>query len=137
MTKTERVQQCNRAIAVIASVGRRFFSQDADQTRMERPRVSRFELDERGRIWFVDRWNGERIYVAYKYWGREFSEGGTLRSLVCAMRDYVRDERNTIPFGHFGPWPQTICDGDLWGYGKDMTEVRRRISDIFNEEPGK
>jgi hypothetical protein len=25
----------------------------------------------------------------------------------------------------FGPWPEWICGGDLWGYGAEMDVVRR------------
>lgn len=133
-TKQQRVEICNAILKICASHGRRFFSQDADQPRMTNPRISEFSLDDRGRIWFTDRYSGKRIYVAYKYRWRGFTEGGTLRSLVESMRDYIRDASNALPYSVFGPWPEWICGGDPWGYGKEeMAEVRREVSDLFNQ----
>ena len=30
----------------------------------------------------------------------------------------------------FGPWPKTLCDGDLWGYGEAMKYVRERAVEL-------
>jgi hypothetical protein len=115
MSKAERVKIANEMLLAIASCGRKFFAyQD---------RVSRFELDERGRIWFVDKYTQKRIYVAYRGNWRKFSDGGTLRTLVERLRDFIRSEI-LLPAGIFGPWPEWICDGDLWAYGADMQQVR-------------
>lgn len=113
-TKKERAEQASRFLTAIASCGRKFFAHNG--------RVSRFEVDDRGRIWFVDSYRERRIYTHYEGHWRGFSEGGTLRSLVCMLRDYIRTgEQQRI---HLGPWPDWICNGDLWGYGADMAIVR-------------
>lgn len=135
-TKQERVTQCNEILRICASHGRRFFSHDADRLEREtNPAISHFELDPRGRIWFIDKYTGKRIYTAYKYKWRGFSDGGTLRSLCDALCDYIRAEKNTIPLGHFGPFQEWRCGGDPWAYGKEeMAEVRRKVVEIFNPE---
>jgi hypothetical protein len=114
MTKDERASLANSFIDAIASCGRKFFFHNG--------RISRFEVDARGRVWFIDAYNERRIYTHYKYRWRGFSEGGTLRSLVEKLRDFIRTGEQ--PQLHLGPWPKWICDGDLWGYGEDMAKVR-------------
>lgn len=81
------------------------------------------EVDYRGRVWFVDAYSGKRIYTHYNGEWRGFTNGGTMRSLVNLLRDFIMDgePRNT---SLLGPWPDWYCDGDLWGYGDAMTEVR-------------
>lgn len=115
-TKAERAEQANRFLAAIAGCGRKFFAHNG--------RVSRFEVDGRGRIWFVDAYREAKIYTACKWsrW-RGFSEGGTLRALVLQLCDFIRS--GTPATIHLGPWPDWICGGDLWGYGSDMEQVRQ------------
>lgn len=113
-TKKDRAEQASRFLATIASCGRKFFAHNG--------RVSRFEVDDRGRIWFVDAYRERRIYTHYEGRWSGFSEGGTLRNLVCKLRDFIRTgEQQRL---HIGPWPDLICNGDLWGYGSDMDSVR-------------
>jgi hypothetical protein len=114
VTKADRAALANAFIEAIASCGRKFFFHNG--------RASRFEVDARGRVWFIDAYSEHRIYTHYGYRWRGFSEGGTLRSLVEKLRDFIRtgDLREL----HLGPWPKWICDGDLWGYGEDMAKVR-------------
>ena len=117
--KQDRVQKTNQLIQTIASCGHAFFSHQG--------RVSAFEIDARGRIWFVDAWRGARIYTHYTI-GRwvGFTEGGTLRALVIALRDYIRTG-NPIPSGHLGPWPDWYSQGDPWGYGaENMQNIRKK-----------
>lgn len=112
--KKTRAEQASRFLTAIASCGRTFFAHNG--------RVSRFEVDDRGRVWFVDAYHERRIYTHYEGRWRGFSEGGTLRSLVCTLRDFIRTGE---PQGlHLGPWPDWVCNGDLWGYGADMATVR-------------
>ena len=117
LTKKERVAEANRVLKIISSHGRRFFHYDG--------RVTRFEVDERGHIWLIDRYTEARIYVAYRGQWKGFSEGGTLKSLCQALRDYIRTGEQ-ISHKWFGPWPQYLCDGDLWGYGAEAMEAVRR-----------
>lgn len=115
-TKTERAEQANQLLAAIAGCGRKFFAHNG--------RISRFEVDERGCIWFVDAYREAKIYTACKWsrW-RGFSEGGTLRALVLQLCDFIRS--GTPATIHLGPWPDWVCGGDLWGYGGDMETVRQ------------
>ncbi len=119
--KAERIDKANRFIAVVAGCGRRFFHHDG--------RVSYFKVDNRGRIWFVDKYTPQRqIYTHYAGRWKWFSEGGTLRDLVIHLRDFIRTgEKQRL---NLGPWPDWICGGDLWGYGDDMSVVRQSAMDF-------
>lgn len=117
MTKLQRAATANQLIKTIAGCGRNFFSYPKQHG------ISRFEVDPRGRVWFVDGYTGRCIYLHYTYWGRGFSEGGTLRHLINALKRYIT-LGGPIPASNLGPWAQCICDGDLWGYGADMQQVR-------------
>jgi hypothetical protein len=122
MNKSERLQKANALLETIADCGRKFFRHN--------DLVSRFELDRRGRIWFIDAYRSARIYTHYTRgrW-RGFSEGGTLRDLVIALRNYIATGKLINPV-HFGPWPDWYCDGDVWGYGQDMEKVRAKAIEL-------
>lgn len=106
----------NAILVVIAYHGRRFF--------LHNGLVSRLELDERGRVWFIDAYTQKRIYTHTNGRWRGFTEGGTLRSLIRELSSYITHGLK-LSQGKFGPWPSWICDGDLWGYGADMQIVRQ------------
>jgi hypothetical protein len=112
--KQERLEQANELLRLIAHSGRKFFAHNG--------RVSRFEFDYRGRIWFVDAYRETRIYThaPNSNW-RGFSEGGTLHAAVLHLRDYIRTGKQTKDFG---PWPDWYSNGDPWGYGSDMLTIR-------------
>jgi hypothetical protein len=128
VAKQERLSIANRAIAVISAHGRKFFSLSAEGRTVTHNRISRFELRAHGQLWFVDKYTQKSIYTSYRRgrW-RGFSEGGTLRALVCEMADYISGKRKDFPVTCFGPWPEWVCGGDLWGYGEDMKVVRDEI----------
>lgn len=113
--RNERLEAANEMLKAVASCGRKFFAFE--------DRVSRFELDDRGRIWFVDKYTQKRIYIAYKGSWKPFSDGGTLRALVERLRDFIQQAK-PLPPSIFGPWPEWVCGGDLWAYGEDMQQVR-------------
>lgn len=118
--KLARSEQANLFLKAIAECGRRFF--------FHRDHVSRFEVDARGRIWFVDSYQDARIYTHYEGEWRGFSEGGTLRSLVTHLRDFIRTgEPQKLALG---PWPDWVCGGDLWGYGEAMEHVRQAATSL-------
>lgn len=121
LTKFERMEIANKMLIAIASCGRKFFA--------HRDRVSRFDIDHRGRIWFVDKYTQKRIYVSYRGNWRGFSEGGTLRALVERLRDFITRGKQ-LPALIFGPWPEWVCGGDLWAYGDDMQRVREAASNL-------
>jgi len=121
-----RLDLANAMIRIISEHGRRFFCHEG--------RVTRFELDARGRVWLIDAWREKRIYLAYKYWNRGFSEGGTLRALIQNLYEFI--VHNAEIRHHFGPWPQTLCGGDLWGYGNSMQTVRDEIKKLQEANRG-
>lgn len=118
-----RLRRANVLIRAIAMRGRRFFFDKATGS------VSRFELDARGRVWWVDKHGSTRVYLHRPGWGRfrGFSEGGTLRGLVLDLRDYIM---YGMPIGRvrIGPWPLWISGGDLWDYGEESMYQIRRIA---------
>lgn len=121
MTKEERLAKANQMIRAIASCGRKFFAyQD---------RVSRFDVDGRGRVWFIDKYTQKRIYTHYAGQWRGFSDGGTLHGVAVALREFIIHGKQLRPTT-FGPWPEWICGGDLWGYGEDMQSVRDAAKDL-------
>jgi len=117
-----RLSHANELVAAVSRHGRRFFYYEKGN------RVALFEIDLAGRLWWRDEYTDARVYVAYRQRWRKFSNGGTLRSLVEALARYIR-EGTPIHSGHFGPWPEWYCDGDLWGYGKEaMAALRAEIA---------
>lgn len=120
--KQVRLEHANALIKIIASHGRRFFWHGGAC------RYSRLEL-RRGRVYFVDDYTEKAVYTHNTTFGnkwRGFTYGGTLRSLVEDMRDYIL--RGTpIP-----RWKIVIqqlgadgLEGNIWGYDvKDAQAVR-------------
>lgn len=131
--KELRMDRANHMLVVIARYGRHFFLHDG--------KVAYFFL-KRGAVYFWDEWaQGERknkpVYTAYRGSWRFFSGGGTLRNLVEDLSAYIQGKpfRRAHPLKHLGPWPEWVCEGDLWGYGKDdMEKVRQECSAIFEGE---
>ncbi|BCD83634.1 hypothetical protein PSm6_00410 [Pseudomonas solani] len=119
--KQQRAEQVNQVIRIIADHGRRFFFSASHQ------RYASMEVDERGRVWFVDDYSGKRIYTHRTPWGgrwRGFTHGGTLRGLVEEFREYIRTGKQLHP-GYLGPERERITDGNIWGYPlEDMQQVR-------------
>ena len=110
----ERIDQCNELIRLIASAGRKFFS-DKDGY------VSTLELGKRGRVLFVDYYTRRRIDTHAHEW-RGFTSGGTLRRLVELMRDYIK-KGEKIPLWVIG---NRRTDGtNVWGYPADELEALR------------
>lgn len=115
--RRSRLNEANTLIMVIAARGRHFFRKLDGAT-------SRFELDNRGRLWWVDRCGG-RIWTHQQSWygSYRFTEGGSLGFLMEQLGGYIMTGRPVNP-GHFGPWPEWNNAGDPWGYGADMEVVR-------------
>lgn len=135
--RRKRAQRANALITRISELGRQFF----DHTRGwdGRPRgegaVSRFEVNESGRVCFVDGYRGSRIATLHpnSRW-RGFSQGGTLRQLVEQLSQFVM--WGTDP-GLILSWPSWCSEGDPWGYGDDMDAVRRaaRTLGLYPQQP--
>lgn len=116
--RRKRVKIANDFINVIGLCGRNFFTYKGS--------ISKLEVDDRGRIWYIDRYSLSKIYLHYPYWkaNRKISVGGTLTDLIGGLKDFVFDGSQINP-PFFGPWPDWMCSGDLWGYEDDMEIVRR------------
>lgn len=118
----QRRQAVNDLLVCIGSCGRRFFHHEG--------RFSRFELfphvGPRQRLYLIDKYRESRIYMHHYAPGWRFSDGGTLWRLCRALARYIWSGQKLN--GHFGPWHDDVCRGDLWGYGNSMQEVRERAS---------
>lgn len=121
--KRERAEHANQLLRIVASYGRRFFHDERDGA------VTFFQVGSRGEVWLHDKYTKRRVYTQYEGRWRGFSEGGTLRDLCRALRDYIRAGKPISP-GWFGPWPEHVCGGDLWGYGEDMDPLRREVTKL-------
>lgn len=122
--RLDRVGHANELIRVISDHGRRFFWNERDK------RIARLELDQRGKVWWVDDYRGTRVCIEkfgwYEHRWQGFSHGGTLKSLVQAMRDYIKTG-DRIPLGYIGM--------DCWGYDEAAAatiEAARGLPIILN-----
>ncbi|MCP4990877.1 MAG: hypothetical protein GY928_34000 [Colwellia sp.] len=119
--KQQRIQKANELIKTIGTCGRKFFNFP------DHHGLARFEVDERGQVWFIDSFTGNRIRLHYRNWERtlkrKFNLGGTLKVLVKHLRHFIV-KGELVPSSQFGPWPEWQCGGDVWGYGNDMERVR-------------
>jgi hypothetical protein len=120
MSKQERANHANALIAVIGKHGRRFFYNQPHN------RLAHFEVDARGKVWFHDDYSAKRIYThktGFSARWRGFSHGGTLRSLVEAMRDYICTGTTLEP-GWIG-LERSFTESNIWGYPEeDMRACR-------------
>lgn len=103
MLKMQRLQAANELIVDMASCGRRFFYSESFD------RIGQFELSSRGRIRFRDEHTDALIDTYSHHYGawRQFSHGGSLRSLIEYLRDYIRIGQKL---------PIQIIAPDYWGY---------------------
>ena len=128
--KEDRLEKANDLLQAIASCGRRFFFHSDDGA------VSRLELDHRGRVWLIDHYSKRRVYThdERSKW-RGFTNGGTLRALICDLRDFVvRGELlhpGVLGFGR----------DNHWAYGGDLAivqdaAIRLGLVDLSLTQPG-
>lgn len=121
MTRQQRIDDANYFLFQVSLFGRRFFYSERHN------RVARFEQTIDGKLWFRDDHTGKLCYTAYKYRWKNFSHGGTMRRLVDDLVLWIR-LGVPIPAGHLGPWPDHLCEGDLWGYGYEaMRDLRNSV----------
>lgn len=123
LTRFDRLEIANEFIKIIASHGREFFKTGNQIAYMK---------IKAGHVYWVDDYTHAEIYLSYKYWTKGFTHGGTLRALVQALRLYILGRRD-FPINHLGPWPQNMCDGDLWGYGESMEQVRKQALNLIKK----
>uniref|UniRef100_UPI004048BF6E hypothetical protein n=1 Tax=Shewanella baltica TaxID=62322 RepID=UPI004048BF6E len=113
---TERVEHANALIKVIAEHGRKFFE--------HKGALATLELDKNGKVWVVDEYTKARIYTHFSGTWCGFHHGGTLRDLVCAMRDYIT-KGTLIHIDWIAPTRRNPDNGDIWGYGKEAAAAVR------------
>lgn len=109
MLKMHRLDAANILIREIASHGRCFFySEQFD-------RIGQFELSVRVRIRFRDEYTNALIDTYSHHQGawREFSHGGSLRSLIEYLRDYIRIGQKL---------PLHIIAPKHWGYDEQSAK---------------
>ena len=101
--KMQRLEAANELITEMACCGRRFFYSD------KLDRIGQFEISPRGRIRFHDEYTDALIDTYSHHLGawRKFSHGGSLRSLVEYLRDYIRIGQKL---------PLQIIAPEYWGY---------------------
>lgn len=119
--KLERVNHANQILVGIASVGRNFFS--------HKGKISWFEVDAHGKIWFIDSYKENRTYTHYKGRWCKFSQGGTMRNIVEILRDYISHGEPVTPRIVV---PAQYTYGDVWGYGD---EALKELQVICNDNP--
>lgn len=136
--KQVRLEHANALIKIIASHGRRFFWRGgvnkrdaATETTVVVPagRLARFEF-RNGRLYFVDDYTEKAILLPRPNWGRGnwsgFSHGGTMRSLVEAMSEYIRlgtqVPRWQIVIKQLGA---NGLEKNVWGYDAKSAEAVR------------
>lgn len=114
-SKHRRIYLANELLRKIGGCGCKFFNNDNV--------MSFFDTDSRGRIWFHDSYSCKAIYTHSRGRWLGFSHGGTMKTLIEGLRDFIRTGEKLRPV-IFGPWPRWVCGGDLWGYGGDMLQIR-------------
>jgi hypothetical protein len=135
--KAQRLEHANQLIKIIASHGRRFFwhggvnrwnPETKTSTWEPADRYARLEL-RRGRVYLIDDYTQKAVYTHPATFGnkwRGFSHGGTLRSLVEDMRDYVmhgtRIPRWRIVIERLG---RNGLENNVWGYDIESAKAVR------------
>jgi len=117
--KLERLEHANAILLSMSRHGRRFFYSK------QHDRVACFEIDQRGCVRIRDEYTGRSVLITKNGRWRGFNNGGTLRRMVEDLADYIRTGKKIR--NHFGPWPDWICGGDLWGYGDGAAAVRAEV----------
>ena len=115
--KQERVDHANQFIRIIGSHGRRFFYHAPEN------RFARLEL-RAGRVYFIDDYSDRAIYThrsGFTSRWRGFSHGGTLRSLIELMRDYIVHGTQIAPW-YIAPH---YSRGNIWGYDEQAAKAVR------------
>lgn len=134
-TKRSRAARVNEAIQIISNHGRRFFYNS------EHDRVAHIQVDDRGTVWFVDDYTGQRINThkaPYSRVWKNFSHGGTLRALVEAFRDYILTGE-AVSLHLLGP-ETSWTNGNVWGYEPSAIEAVRQqagLLPVFKQPEGK
>lgn len=120
-----RLEHANALLKIIAQNGRQFFYSKPND------RVARFDLA-RGQLHFWDDYTGYPIALPgnEKDW-QMFSHGGTLRSLVELLADYIVIGQvlhlDCIAPDFYSP-SSSAASRDLWGYGIEAAAATRQAA---------
>ena len=109
-----RAMKVNLFLNAVARCGRKFYAHDGS--------VSQFAVNMDGALVFRDAEARRDISTHHLSKWKNFTGGGTLLALAKSLAVYIRTGK--LPRLNLGPWPKWICDGDIWGYGPDMDQVR-------------
>lgn len=118
-----RAKQVNVLICAIAEAGVAFWNKRIGE-------VSSFSVDDLGRVYFYDSGSRSKLYMFNRAWKRSrsgFSQGGTFKQMVDYLLAFVKDGEQA-PACLFGPWPEYMCGGDIFGAGKDTASRLREIA---------
>lgn len=113
--REERLKRANTLLCTIASTGRWFFLHKGRKTGLEK--VSQFYISDYGRLWFHDSYTQEDVDIYQRYDWKNFTEGGGLRALIEALRDYINKGEQLHP-----------RIGGYWGYRDDQIEIVRLMA---------
>lgn len=115
MTEQERLNAANEFIKVIAGCGRKFFRYEDF--------VSFLEISDTGRVFFIDYYTKKRIYTHRRFvkW-RGFTSGGTLKSLVEDLRDFIK--KGALLNAKYFEHDTEKGYRNPWGYGEDIAVVK-------------
>jgi len=120
MNETERLDAANQFIRAMGETGRCFFYSDDNG-------FASLDIDERGRVWFTDDYSQKRIYTHYNGRWKGFTGGGTLKTLVECLRDFIKH-------GKFIRSEYFDCNENgehHWGYDPDaMVVVKAAAIDL-------
>lgn len=114
MGKEERLKAVNEFVKVIANCGREFFK--------HKDFVAYFEVAPNGKVFFIDSYTKKRVYTHYSGRWKGFTNGGTLKSLCEALRDFIVKEY-FLSAEYFQPIYKNRFHNP-WGYGDDILKVR-------------
>ncbi|WP_323142772.1 hypothetical protein [Massilia phyllosphaerae] len=118
--KAARVAEVNKLLKSISNFGRRFFYSK------QHDRVASMMIGKTGHVYFVDDYSGKPIYTAYQGHWRGFSHGGTLKSLVQALAEYIRTGKQ-LSMDWIGP--ERFDQSNIWGYAADeMAKCRAEVA---------
>jgi len=119
--KQLRCFYANQLIEVISQHGRCFFFNAKHE------RIARLVYD--GGVYLIDEKSGNKVVLRRNGDWQGFGHGGTLRDLVCMLRDYVM-QGIRIEMYYIG-MERTHGKGNIWGYPVDQLEACRAAARLL------